>query len=248
MQRNQRAFDQYRVVPSVLKDLRGGHTRTQLFGNELAFPILLAPVAYQRMAHRDGELATVLAASAMQATMVLSMQSSVAVSEVAQQAHGPLWFQWYKQADIEASTRLLREVETAGYEAIVLTVDAPVNGMRNQEQRAQFRVPQGVSAVNLNGFSSMPVAPGHAGTSPVFGSGLVEHAATWDDVAALVKTTSLPVLLKGVLNKTDAQRALGLGVQGIIVSNHGGRTLDTVISPLEVLPEIAEVVQGPYRY
>lgn len=244
LERNRRSFDQYRLRPSVLKDLRGGHTRTSLLGRELAYPILLAPVAYQRLAHNEGELATVLAASAMQATLILSMQSSVSVKEVAQQAHGPLWFQWYQQADLAASRRLLRNVESAGYEAIVLTVDAPVNGVRNQEQRAQFKLSTGVSAVNLQGFTQMPVATGAAGTSPVFGSGLVEHAARWEHVAALVQATHLPVLLKGILCPADAQRALALGVQGIVVSNHGGRTLDAAMSPLEALPDIVEAVQG----
>lgn len=244
IERNRRAFDQYRLVPSVLKDLRGGHTRTQLLGRELAYPMLLAPVAYQQLAHHDGELATVLAASAMQATMVLSMQSSVSATEVASHAHSPLWFQWYQQSDIEASTRLLREVEAAGYEAIVLTVDAPVNGIRNQEQRAQFSLAAGVSAVNLQDFTPMPVATGAAGTSPVFGSGLVEHAARWEHVEALVAATTLPVLLKGVLCPADARRALELGVQAIVVSNHGGRTLDAAISPLEALPAIVDAVQG----
>lgn len=242
--RNRQAFEQYRLLPRVLNRLQGGHTRSSLLGQSLAYPILLAPVAYQRLAHPDGELASVLAASAMQTTMVLSMQASTSVEDVAQHAHSPVWFQWYKQADSAASLRLLRRVEAAGYQAIVLTVDAPVNGIRNQERRAQFSLPDTVRAVNLTEFAPMPAATGQAGTSPVFGSGLVEHAATWDDVAALVQQTHLPVLLKGVLHPQDAQQALALGVKGLIVSNHGGRTLDTAISPLDALPAITQAVQG----
>ncbi|MCQ9617422.1 alpha-hydroxy-acid oxidizing protein [Paenalcaligenes niemegkensis] len=244
IQRNRQAFNQFQLVPAVLNKLSGGHTRSRLLDQEMAYPILLAPIAYQQLAHRNGELATVLAASAMQATMVLSMQSSVALHEVAHQAHGPLWFQWYKQADREASIRLLNDVESAGYEAIVLTVDAPVNGIRNREQRAQFVLPIGVSAVNLSAFKSMSVAPGAAGTSPVFGSGLVEHAATWEDVERIVAATHLPVLLKGILRATDARRAMALGVKGLVVSNHGGRTLDAAISPLDALAAVVDEVGG----
>lgn len=214
LQRNIAAFQRYELLPAVLNDLRGGNTSLNLFGRERPYPILLAPVAYQRLAHPDGEAATVLAASAMQATAVVSMQSSCDVQMLAQQAHEPLWFQWYWQADQAASQDLLRRIEAAGYEAIVLTADAPVNGIRNREQRAGFSLPSGVEAVNLRGFVQPSVAPGEPGTSPVFGSGLLHLAATWD----------------------------ALGAQGIIVSNHGGRTLDAITTPLRMLPEITDAV------
>lgn len=242
LQRNIAAFQRYELLPAVLNDLRGGNTSLNLFGRERPYPILLAPVAYQRLAHPDGEAATVLAASAMQATAVVSMQSSCDVQMLAQQAHEPLWFQWYWQADQAASQDLLRRIEAAGFEAIVLTADAPVNGIRNREQRAGFFLPSGVEAVNLRGFVQPSVAPGEPGTSPVFGSGLLHSAATWDALAWLASNTSLPVLVKGVLRPQDAVKAVSLGAQGIIVSNHGGRTLDAITTPLRMLPEITDAV------
>lgn len=244
LQRNKDTFRRYELLPAVLNDMRHGNTTLRLFDYDRPYPIILAPVAYQRMAHPDGELATVLAASAMQATTVISMQASCSVEDIAAAAHEPLWFQWYHQTDAAASERLLRRIESAGYEAIVFTVDAPVSGIRNREQRAQFALPAGVSAVNLQGFRSEGLETGPPGSSPVFGSGLMTTAATWNDLARLIGSTSLPVLVKGILRPTDAERAVSLGASGIIVSNHGGRTLDAVTSPLRMLPQIRDVVAG----
>lgn len=244
LRRNTEAFAGYELLPGVLNDLRHGNTVLKLFGRDRPYPIILAPVAYQKMAHPDGELATVLAASAMQATTVISMQASHDVQTIAEQAHEPLWFQWYQQEDTSSAQQLLRRVEQAGYEAIVFTVDAPVSGIRNREQRAQFMLPQGVSAMNLQSFRSSGIQAGAPGSSPVFGSGLLRTAATWEDLSRLVDSTSLPVLVKGILRPADAQRAVALGAQGIIVSNHGGRTLDAITTPLRMLPAIRDATEG----
>src|SRR5690625_3050504 len=182
LQRNTQSFQRYELLPTVLKDLSQGNTVLRLLGRERPYPIILAPVAFQRMAHSDGELATVLAASAMQATTVVSMQASCTVEALAAKAHEPLWFQWYHQPDSVASKHLLRRVEDAGYEAIVMTVDAHVSGIRNREQRARFSLPPGVAAINLREFHAEGVEAGAPGSSPVFGSGLVRFAATWEDL------------------------------------------------------------------
>lgn len=240
--RNKTSFDNYELLPRILNDIKHGDTKLNLLGNETPYPIILAPVAYQRMAHDDGELATVLAASAMQAPFVLSMQSSCDLQDVAQQSHSLIWFQWYKQFDQASSEQLLKKVESAGYQAIVLTVDAPVSGIRNQEQRSQFSLPPGVSAVNLNNFKQPSISGGAAGSSPVFGSGILNHAATWDDLSFLINSTNLPIILKGVLNSKDAEKAMSLGARGIIVSNHGGRTLDAITTPIRMLPQIRSAI------
>lgn len=242
VQRNASSFDRYEILPQVLNNLTDGNTSLGLLGCNMPYPILLAPVAFQRMAHADGELATVLAASAMRTTMVLSMQSSCDLQEVAAQGHSPLWFQWYNQHDKVASKSLLKRVEQAGYAAIVMTVDAPVSGIRNQEQRVQFQLPDGISAVNLQSFRQPAINTGAPGSSPLFGSGLLNTAATWHDLTTLINSTNLPVIVKGILRPQDAEKAVSLGAQAIIVSNHGGRTLDAVVTPLRMLPHIYSAI------
>ena len=245
---NRQAWDEIRLLPRVLQPLSGGHTRVQLLGRTLAHPILLAPVAFQRMAHPDGELATAHAAAALGAGLVLSTQSSVSLESVAQAVRdeagrGPLWFQLYLQEDRGCTLDLMRRAEAAGYEALVLTVDAPVHGARDRERRAGFTLPAGVRAVNLEG--GPPAAPPRLqpGQSALF-DGLLRRAPTWDDVSWLQTQTRLPLLLKGVLHPEDARQAARLDIAGLLVSNHGGRTLDTTPATAAVLPRIADALGG----
>jgi len=245
---NREAWDRVGLLPRVLRPLAGGHTRVQLLGRELAHPILLAPVAYQRMAHPDGELATALAAAALEAGLVLSTQASTPMEDVArafqgEPRRGPLWFQLYLQPDRGFNRELVQRAERAGYEALVLTVDAPAHGARDRERRAGFVLPAGVSAVNLAGLRPPAPRPLQPGQSPLFDD-LLTHAPTWDDVAWLQAQTRLPVLLKGVLHPADARQAATLQAAGLIVSNHGGRTLDTAPATAAVLPRIADAAQG----
>lgn len=224
---NQEAWGQLQLYPRVLRSVVGGHTRVSLLGRELAHPVLLAPVAFQRMAHADGELATALAAAMQGAGMVLSTQASmpletIAGAYLAQPQRGPLWFQLYLQHDRVFTQMLIRRAEDAGYEALVLTVDAPCSGARDRERRAGFSLPAGVSAVNLQGLSAPPVRALTAGQSALFDS-LMTTAPTWDDIAWLQSITRLPLILKGILHEDDARLAQQAGVAGIIVSNHGGR-------------------------
>ena len=244
LRENCEAFRRLSLRTRVLRDLKDGNARLDLFGRPFEFPILLAPIAFQKLVHPDGELATVLAASAHKAGMILSTQASVPLEDVARQAQGPLWFQLYIQADRGFTRELVRRAEIAGYEAIVLTVDAPVSGLRNREQRAGFTLPTGIEAVNLRGMCPPPQASGQAGSNVLLGGPLLAAAPTWADVDWLRSLTSLPVLIKGVMTAEDARRALDAQVSGIIVSNHGGRTLDTQPPTVCVLPEIAEAVGG----
>ena len=235
---NLSAWQRLPLWPRVLRPLAGGHTRTTLAGHALAHPILLAPVALQQLAHPEGELASALAAAAQGAGYVLSTQSSTPLEAVAQAVRGdpgrgPLWFQLYWQADRGFNRALVQRAEAAGYEAIVLTADAPVQGVRDRERRAGLTPPPGVRAVHLR---DAPAAPPAAGT---YCAGLPAHAPSWDDVAWLRGCTRLPVWLKGVLHPQDARQALALGVAGLIVSNHGGRTPATA----DALPRVREAVQ-----
>jgi len=245
---NRSAWDARLLNPRVLRPLAGGHTRTELLGRTLAHPVLLAPVAYQRLAHADGEVASAYAAAALGAGLVLSTQASVALETVAQATRddpqrGPLWFQLYIQPDRGFTRELVQRAERAGYEALVLTVDAPTNGARDRERRAGFHLPAQVSAVNLAGMKAPAPGALKPGQSALF-DGLLVSAPGWDDVAWLQSITRLPVVLKGVLHPDDARQAAALGVGGLIVSNHGGRTLDTAPATAAVLPRIVQALGG----
>lgn len=240
---NRLAFDRLRLRSRVLQDMSGGHTGVRLFGQDFDHPIFLAPVAYQKLAHPEGELASVLAASALGAGMVVSTQASVELEVIATQAQTPLWFQLYIQPDRDFTAALIRRAERAGYQALVLTVDAPVNGVRNREQRAGFALPVGVEAVNLRGMRPLHAQADPSARSLLLGGPLLAAAPTWADLAWLRAQTRLPILLKGIMSGVDAEQALVAGVDGLIVSNHGGRTLDGMPATIEVLPEVAAVVQ-----
>jgi 4-hydroxymandelate oxidase len=229
-----------------------------LLGRTLAHPLLIAPMAYQRLAHPDGELAMALAAAAQHTGFILSTQASVYLEHVAavvQQmrdeaasttsmpsTHTPLWFQLYMQPRLDDTLALIDRAQAAGFEALVLTVDAPVQGVRDRERRAGFTLPPDVTAVNLPPSTSSSAPPNAW-------AGVLRHAPTWQDVANLLRQLEqpsahrrLPVLLKGILHPDDARRARDVGAAGVIVSNHGGRTLDTALPTAWALPSIAQAV------
>lgn len=246
---NRAAYDRLRLVPSVLADFEGANTRIELFGRTLPHPLLVAPTAFHKLFHPDGEIGTLYGAAAMEAGMVVSTQASITLEEVAASSRfltgskpgaqtPPLWFQLYMQPDRARTLALVKRAEDAGYEALVITVDAPVSGMRNREQRAGFRLPPGIEAVNLK---DRPTAAFH---ESVFHPEYIAHLPRWQDLEWLKAGTRLPILLKGILSPRDAARALQAGVDGIIVSNHGGRTLDTVPATIEALPRIADEIAG----
>lgn len=245
---NRQAWNRLQLWPRVLTTVAGGHTRTTLLGHPLACPLLVAPMALQTMAHADGELAMAYAAAALGAGMVLSTQASQPLELIAQAVQdmpgaGPLWFQLYLQPDREFTRALVQRAEAAGYQALVLTVDAPVNGVRDRERRAQFRAPAGVSAVNLQGMRTAPSAVLSHDQSALFDA-LLLHAPSWEDLAWLRSITRLPIVLKGILHPDDARLALEHGADGIIVSNHGGRTLDTAPPTAQVLERVVDIVRN----
>jgi 4-hydroxymandelate oxidase len=240
---NREAWNDISLLPRVMKPLANGNTQTVLFGKTMAHPIMLAPVAYQRMAHADGEIATAHAAASQAAGMVLSTQASVPLEHVAQAfgaypERGPLWFQLYLQPDRGVTRDLVQRAENAGYEALVLTVDAPTSGARDRERRAGFSLPAGISAVNLQG------QPAAASSDARLFDGVLAHAPTWADVEWLQSVSRLPVILKGVLHAQDARQAAALQIAALIISNHGGRTLDTAVSSAWALPRIHDALSG----
>jgi 4-hydroxymandelate oxidase len=243
---NRAAWDAIKLQPRVLRDLTGGHTRVTLLGRELPHPVLLAPIAYQRLFHADGELAVAHAAAAQGAGLVLSAQASVdmeaaASPMLADPSAGPLWFQLYWRNDRDFMRALLKRIEATGYQALVLTVDAPVHGARDRERRIGFKLPDDIRAVNLGGLKKpLNLQPGQ---SALF-DGLMPRAATWREIDWLRAESRLPLLLKGVTHADDAREALARGVNGFIVSNHGGRTLDTLPPTAELLPPLRTAL-GP---
>lgn len=239
---NEGAYDKIRLRPRNLVDVSHIDTKLSLFGHNLDCPILLAPVAYQRLAHPDGERATVQGAEAAGATVVLSAFSTVSLEEVAGTATKPHWFQLYVQPDRAFTGKLVRRAEAAGYKALVVTVDTPVLGPRYRELRHKFSLPEGMDRANLRGLDT--ATGGHRPTERNIFSATLDPKLTWTDITWLRSLTSLPIILKGVMNAEDAARAVDEGVSGLIVSNHGGRNLDTVPATIDALPEVAAKVGG----
>lgn len=239
LRRNVQAWQCLGLAPRVLQELHGGHTRCKLLGQTWPMPLLVAPMATQRWAHPEGESGMALAAAAQGCGMVLSHQTStdlcdVAALVVAEQDRGPLWFQLYWMNDRGAVLALLGQVKAAGYEALVLTVDAPVHGVRDRERRHDIALPEGVHTPHWT-------APDQI--HPGLCAGLASQAPNWADVQWLIEHSPLPVLLKGITHPEDARQAMHLGAAGVIVSNHGGRVLDTLPATAELLPAVADVVR-----
>lgn len=239
---NHEAYQKIRLSPRALVDVSQLDTRIQLLGRELAHPILLAPTAYQKLSHPDGELATVQGANDAGATMVLSTMSTVSLEDVAAAAKTPLWFQLYVQPDRGFTQELVQRAERAGYHALVVTVDTPVLGARYRELRAKFNLPPGMERANLRGRTGATGA--HRPTEQNIFSATLDPKLTWKDIGWLRSITKLPVLLKGIINPDDADRAVQTGAAGILVSNHGARNLDTGPATIEALPRVVEKIGG----
>jgi isopentenyl diphosphate isomerase/L-lactate dehydrogenase-like FMN-dependent dehydrogenase len=226
--------------PRLLVDVGEVSTRVELLGAELSMPILVAPVAFQRMAHADGEAGMARAAAEAGTLMCLSTIASARPSEVAAAApNGHRWFQLYCFRDRAVTQALLDEAVEFGFEALVLTADAPRLGWRERDLRAGFVVP---ASINVPSVAAALGAEVPIGVAEAFA--LLDPTLTWRDLEQLASGSDLPILLKGVLTAEDAQLALQHGAAGVIVSNHGGRQLDGVAPSVEALPEVADAVSG----
>jgi 4-hydroxymandelate oxidase len=240
--RNERAFRRLALLPRVLRGSAVRDLRVTLPGARASMPVLVAPTAFHRLAHPDGELATARATAAAGTVLVSGTASTVAIGEVAAAARevdadAAVWFQLYPSTDQEVTAELVRRAERAGCSALVLTVDSPVFGRHVRDLRNGFTdLPPGYAAENTRDLPGAP--PG--GTRDIEMSPL----ASWDHVARLRASTALPVLLKGVLHPADAVLAVRAGVDGIVVSNHGGRQLDAVPAAVDALPAVAAAVAG----
>lgn len=231
---NREAFDRIRLRPRVLEDVARIDTSVTLFGETLPHPILLAPVAYQRLFHARGEVEAGRGAGEAEAIYVVSTACTCSIEEIAAAATAPLWLQLYLQSDREVTRDLVQRAEAAGVRAFCLTLDTPVIGTRNRQQRAGFGLPDDLPTPHLDASGRGRLGVVSAKREPI----------TWRDVEWLQSIVRVPLLLKGIMTGDDAARAIEHGAHGIVVSNHGARNLDTVPATIDALPEVVESASG----
>ena len=241
---NRRAFDRLWLRPRMLVDVSRIEMGTSVLGMPISQPILLAPTALNRLAHPEGELAAARAAGAAGTIMVASTVATFTLEEISAVATGPLFFQLYICKDRGITRELVDRATDARYRALVLTVDLPYLGRRERDVRRAFTIPSGMSIRNFE-VADRTLAAAHTLRDATFDEHaryLFDPAVTWDIISWLRSITSLPILVKGVLTPADAHLAIQQGVEGIIVSNHGGRQLDGVEPTIAALPRVAEAV------
>ncbi|HZU73817.1 MAG TPA: alpha-hydroxy acid oxidase [Acidimicrobiales bacterium] len=227
---NVAAWSRLRLRPRVLRDVSAVSTATTVLGRSVRTPILAAPIAFQRLAHPEGELAMAKGCAAAGSLMVVSTRASCPVEDVAAAA-GPAWFQVYLLRDRDRTEALIGRAVAAGFSALVLTVDTPVLGRRARDARNRFDVPLDLQAVNDASLARSLRAGGEQ--SPVLGP---------EDLEWLATTSGLPVMAKGVLRGDDARRCVDAGASAVVVSNHGGRQLDGVVATADAVAEVVDAV------
>jgi 4-hydroxymandelate oxidase len=226
VERNRRVFDQWLLMPRVMVDVSRRDPNTTVLGQRISFPLLIAPSALQRLLHPGGELATAEAAARAGTAMVLSMNASMPLEEVAT-AGGLLWFQLYVYKDRGVTEQLVARAAAAGYRALCVTVDHAVMPWRVRELRQPLRIPPDITFSHL---------------APERQADALDAGFCWDTLAWLRTVTDLPIVLKGILNPADAALAAEHGVDAVIVSNHGGRQLAGSVTAMDVLPAVVEAV------
>jgi len=226
---NREALDRIKMQTHVLNDVSKIDTKVSVLGQDLAYPILIAPSAFHKIMHPEGEMATARGAGMASTTYVVSSFTTTPIEEIAKVATQPLWFQLYLVHDKSFVKDLIQKVEAQGIKALCVTVDTPVTGARNRQERIKFKLPAELNAPYMVSISAIPGQP-------------LQLSVTWKDIEWLKSIAKIPILLKGILNPDDAEQAVKAGVSGIIVSNHGARNLDTVPATIEVLPYIIQRV------
>lgn len=242
MRENRLAFERLRLAPNVLVDVSELDTRVTLFGMELEHPILLAPIAYHRLYHAEGELATARGASTAGATMVVSTFTTTAIDQIAKNTQRPIWYQLYVQRDRAFTKDMVQRAVAAGCKAVCVTADTPVLGCRYGQ--LSFGLPSHLECVHLRGLKLDTQAPTHKLKRGGIYDALFDASFNWKDLEWLRSVAGVPVLVKGVLSAEDGRRAVEHGADGVIVSNHGGRNLDTGPATIDALPRVVEAVGG----
>ncbi|MGE5175548.1 MAG: alpha-hydroxy acid oxidase [Hyphomicrobiales bacterium] len=244
LERNRAGMGRWVLLHRVLVDVSAVDPSTTVLGDPVSSPVLLAPAAYHRLAHPDGEPATARAAGAAGTLMIASTMASTALEAIAEAATGPLWFQLYVYREREISQALLARAERAGYRALVLTVDTPLLGRRERDFRNGFVLPPGVGLANFEELGAEHARWTTPGGMFAHAHKMLDPSLTWESVAWLRGQTKLPIVLKGIVRPDDARRAVDAGVDAIVVSNHGGRQLDGGEATILALPGVVDAVGG----
>jgi 4-hydroxymandelate oxidase len=243
---NRTAFTRLTIRPRFLVNVEHCDTTTLLLNTPLPTPIGVAPMAYHRLVHDDGELATAEAATETGGPFVVSIFATQPLAAIAKHASVPLWLQLYWLRRRDALTTLIRHAEDAGFQAIVLTVDLPKVARRLRDVRNGFTLPDGIAAANLDDTVMSTAHHEVSGSSAIERHSLqqFDRTITWADLSWLREQTTLPLVIKGILTAEDATLAIEHGVDAIVVSNHGGRQLDYAPAALDALPEVVDTVAG----
>jgi 4-hydroxymandelate oxidase len=246
LKRNCQAFAEISIWPRMLVDISKRDMSLSIAGQQIDMPIVIAPTAFQALAHSQGELATAAAAKKLNTIMTLSTLSNHDIEEVAK-AGNHLWYQLYVYKDRAITKDLVARAEANNYKALVVTVDSPLLGRRERDIRNQFTLPPGLRAANLEKFALGNINKNKNDNQDSdlasYIASLYDTSLTWKDLEWIISLTKLPVLVKGVLRGDDAIKTVAAGAKGIIVSNHGGRQLDTTISTIEALPGIIAALE-----
>lgn len=244
LRENRSAFERIVLRYRTMVDVSERSCETTVLGTRVALPVLIAPTAMQRLAHEEGECATARAAAAAGTIMIASTTATTSLSDVRAAAGGPMWFQLYVYRDRGVTRALIEAARDAGYQAIVLTVDAPVLGRRERDIRLGFTLPPDLRIANAEGarMGQVPEASGSASGLMLHFRDLHDPALTPKDIEWVRDVSGLPVIVKGIVRGDDAVRALEHGAVGVIVSNHGGRQLDTAIAAIRALPGVVDAV------
>jgi 4-hydroxymandelate oxidase len=238
---NRTAFERRALLPRMLVDVSRRDLTVSLLGADLAAPIVVAPMAFQRLAHPEGELATARAAGSLGLLMTASTFATCSLEEIAAAATGPLWFQLYVHRDRGITRDLVQRAQAAGYRALVLTVDVAEIGRRERDERNRFRLSPDLRVANLAPPASGPLQADEEGSRlRAFIHGMRDASLSWADLEWLGSLSGMPVVLKGILRADDARRAVDHGARAIVVSNHGGRQLDGAVASLDALGPVVE--------
>ncbi|CAI5490993.1 unnamed protein product [Closterium sp. Naga37s-1] len=241
---NRNAFERIRFRPRILIDVSSVDTTTSVLGHRISMPIMLAPTAFQRMAHPEGELATARAAAKFDTAMVLSSWATSSVEEVASVGPGLRFFQLYVYKDRQVVEQLVRRAERAGFKAIALTVDTPRLGRREADIKNRFVLPPHLTLKNFEGLNLGSMDKSQESGLSSYVAGQIDRSLSWKDITWLKSITSLPILVKGVITAEDAEISIEYGAAGIIVSNHGARQLDYVSATICALEEVVKATRG----
>jgi 4-hydroxymandelate oxidase len=245
LRENVAAFSRITLYPRVFRGVGQRDTHTTILGLPTSTPVIVAPIALLGMLHPDGEVPVVRAASNAGSIVTVSTLSVTPIEDVVAAAAGPVWFQLYVYKDRSASEALVRRVEAAGCTALELTADTPILGRRERDVRNNFSLPDDLWTPNLTADGTPPSPESSAGSRSPFAAAidaLFDPTLTWDDIAWLTSVSNLPVLVKGVIRADDAELAVDAGAAGVIVSNHGGRQLDTTPAAIDAVGRVADAV------